>query len=237
MRFVVGCDKDEFKEYWSRSGYNGSLDHLINVVIKEPSQLIVWRDDGKIVGHAVWHETSTEEPSVGFLHDVSDYQTQQSLVYDLEEPFRWIVDVSVIQAFESGTLSLHDFYFTGDDYRYRFVVEAKQRFIDLIRERFNSGVKHNGLNLKWDTVIEQKAIGLGRFLIGKFSTLDLIEPIPRLEKRDDRQIRSKVLALTASQAEQIGIGKSTLHYLRRAARDKPMFKIYSRTRERLGAFQ
>jgi len=34
------------------------------------------------------------EPSVGFLHDFSDYQTKQSLVYDLEEPFRWLTDVS-----------------------------------------------------------------------------------------------------------------------------------------------
>lgn len=28
------------------------------------------------------------EPSVGFLHDFSKYQTKQSLVYDLQEPFR-----------------------------------------------------------------------------------------------------------------------------------------------------
>ncbi len=31
------------------------------------------------------------EPAVGFLHDSSDYQTKQSLVYDLEEPFRWLM--------------------------------------------------------------------------------------------------------------------------------------------------
>jgi CRISPR-associated protein Cas1 len=30
------------------------------------------------------------EPSIGFLHEFSDYQTKQSLVYDLQEPFRWI---------------------------------------------------------------------------------------------------------------------------------------------------
>jgi CRISP-associated protein Cas1 len=28
------------------------------------------------------------EPSVGFLHEFSSYQTKQSLVYDLQEPFR-----------------------------------------------------------------------------------------------------------------------------------------------------
>jgi CRISPR-associated protein Cas1 len=88
------------------------------------------------------------EPAVGVLHDMSNYQTKQSLAYDLEEPFRWPVDLSVIEAFESKTLQLHDFYFTGDDYCYRFGAEAKQRFIDLIRERFNTGVAYKGRVLK-----------------------------------------------------------------------------------------
>jgi len=96
------------------------------------------------------------EPSVGFLHDFSDYQTKQSLAYDLEEPFRWFVDLSVIQAFESNTLDLNDFCFTGDDYRYRFEHEAKVRFIKLLREQFNSGVKYKGRVLKWDRVIAEK---------------------------------------------------------------------------------
>jgi hypothetical protein len=52
----------------------------------------------------------------------------------------------------------------GDDYRYRFEPEAKERFLDLFRERFNSAVRYNGRALKWDTVIEQKALELGRFL-------------------------------------------------------------------------
>jgi CRISPR-associated protein Cas1 len=93
------------------------------------------------------------EPSVGFLHDFSDYQTKQSLVYDLQEPFRWISDISAIEAFESEALKLSDFYFTGDDYRYRFEPEAKQRFIDLIRQQFNCGARYKARVLKWDTVV------------------------------------------------------------------------------------
>jgi CRISPR-associated protein Cas1 len=71
------------------------------------------------------------EPSVGFLHDFADYQTKQSLVYDLQEPFRWICDVATIHAFESGLLDMKDFYFTGDDYRYHFEVEAREGFWNL----------------------------------------------------------------------------------------------------------
>jgi len=81
------------------------------------------------------------EQSIGFLHGFSDYQTKQSLVYDLEEPFRWLVGTSVIQAFESKILDLDDFYFTGDDYRHRFEHGAKIQFINILRQQFNSRVK------------------------------------------------------------------------------------------------
>ncbi len=172
------------------------------------------------------------EPSVGFLHETSRYQTKQSFVYDLQEPFRWIADVAVMDAFESRVLDLPDFYFTGDDYTYRFEPEAKQRFLNLLREGFNSGVRYRGRSLKWDTVIEHKAVELGRFLIGKSSALGLVEPVPRLEKHDDRKMRARILALTASQARQLGIARSTLHHLRRQARGD--FTIYSKTRQRLG---
>ena len=173
------------------------------------------------------------EPAVGFLHDFSDYQTKQSLAYDLQEPFRWLVDLSVIQAFESKTLELHDFYFTGDDYRYRFEPEAKQRFIEVLRERFNSGVKYKGRILKWDTVIEQKTNELGRFLTGKSSTLDFVEPAPKLERPDNRELRAKILTLTQSRGKQLGIGKSTLHYMRKRASHSRQFELYQKVLERL----
>jgi CRISPR-associated protein Cas1 len=179
------------------------------------------------------------EPSVGFLHESSSYQTKQSLVYDLQEPFRWIADVAVMEAFESGVLDLPDFYFTGDDYRYRFEPEAKQRFLDLLRERFNSGVRHEGRVFKWDTVIEQKAVELGRYLIGRNGRLDFIEPSPILARADDRELRRRILGLSQPDARRLGIGKSTLHYLRKNAVASKLLRVYNPitrriTRKRLG---
>jgi CRISP-associated protein Cas1 len=82
------------------------------------------------------------EPSIGFLHEYSNYQTKQSLVYDLQEPFRWLVDVTVFKAVESGVLDLKDFYFLGNDYRYHFDVPAKRRFLNLLKDQINTGVKY-----------------------------------------------------------------------------------------------
>jgi RimJ/RimL family protein N-acetyltransferase len=80
LRFDVGCNAKEFREYWSRNGYNGNLDHLMNVVVKDKSQLIVWRENDKIVGHAVWHESNTEEHRKGVPRDKEDREALERLL-------------------------------------------------------------------------------------------------------------------------------------------------------------
>jgi GNAT superfamily N-acetyltransferase len=80
LRFVVGCEPQEFREYWSRNGYDGPLDHLINFVVKDPSQLIVWKEDDRIVGHSVWHETDTDEHRKGDPSDKEDKEPLERLL-------------------------------------------------------------------------------------------------------------------------------------------------------------
>jgi len=167
------------------------------------------------------------------LHEFSSYQTRQSFVYDLQEPFRWIADVAVMEAFESGVLDLPDFYFTGDDYRYRLEPEAKQRFLDLLRERFNTGIRCNGRALKWDTVIEQKTAELGHHLAGRTGKLSFSEPSPTLGRLDSLELRSRILDLSQLKAKKLGIGKSILHYLRRNVVQQRPFAIYRKVRMKL----
>lgn len=173
------------------------------------------------------------EPVVGFLHELSSTQTAESLVYDLEEPFRFLCDLCVIQAFESGTLDSHDFAFSRDNYEYRIEWEGKTRLRHLLTETFNSGVDYGGKSLKWDTVIEQKTLELSRYLTGKTPTLNFNEPAPILQRQDNRQVRETILILTQSEAEKIGIVKSELHYLRRKAGSGQSFRVYAKVREKL----
>jgi CRISPR-associated protein Cas1 len=177
------------------------------------------------------------EPSVGFLHETSGHQTKQSLVYDMQEPFRWIADTTVLEAFESGVLDLSDFYFMGDDYRYRFEPEAKQRFLDLLRERFNSAVRYKGRALKWDTVIEQKTVELGRYLVGRTAEVDFSEPSPNLHRADDKDLRRRILGLAQQEGRSLGIGKSLLNSLQERARNQQSFQVYRKTLLKLRAGQ
>lgn len=76
---------------------------------------------------------------------------------------------------------------------------------------------------------------MGRFFVGKSSELDFVEPAPKLEREDNRELRAKILVLTASQARGFGIGKSTLHQLRVKARSRASFKVHDDVHDRLDA--
>lgn len=172
------------------------------------------------------------EPSIGFLHET--VQPKYPLVYDLQEPFRWICEVASLEAFESGLLDLKDFYFHGDDYRYHIDFEAKRRFLELLKERFNSGVRYKGKSWKLDTVILKKTEELGRFLLGKSETVDFTEPTPKVMRSDSLEMRKRILELTQKQAQKIGISKSTLNCLRENAKENKSFKVYAKICEKLG---
>ena len=91
--------------------------------------------------------------------------------------------MTVVEAFESRSVGSAGFLLHGDDYRYRFEPEAKQQFLELLRKRFNSAVRYKERALKWDTVIEQKTIELGRYLVGLTNKLDFSEPLRSTQNR------------------------------------------------------
>ena len=112
-------------------------------------------------------------------------------------------------------------------------MNAKRAFLALLRERFNSGVRYRGCFCKWDKVILRKAQELARFLTKKTEEISFEEPCPKLERIDTQKMRKRILRLSQSEAEALGIGKSTLHYLRKHARSQKSFKVYKKVAEKL----
>jgi len=87
---------------------------------------------------------------------------------------------------------------------------------------------------KWDTVILNKTQELARFLLHRSDKVDFAEPKPILTRTDGLEIRRRILELSGKEAEKLGIGKSTLHYLRKkAGNDRPL-KLYQKVARRLG---
>ncbi|MCK4439779.1 GNAT family N-acetyltransferase [Candidatus Bathyarchaeota archaeon] len=94
MRNVAGCDLEEYKRYYrtlddlhnyfrtlgltdATFGELGSTEE--EIIKRDPSQLIVWRENNEIIGHAVWHETSTDEHREGDPRDREDRKVLREL--------------------------------------------------------------------------------------------------------------------------------------------------------------
>ena len=75
MRFVEGYDFQEFSRYLAKLGQytaEGELDRLRNGLESGRLHLIVFRENDEIIGHAIWHETDTEEHRKGDPREKDD---------------------------------------------------------------------------------------------------------------------------------------------------------------------
>ncbi len=95
MEFVVGCELEEFKRYYKTLRDLHSYYKTLGLqdvsagelgvqekywVTKDPRHLIVWREGDEIVGHAIWHETSTDEHKKGDPRDEEDKEILRRLL-------------------------------------------------------------------------------------------------------------------------------------------------------------
>ena len=106
----------------------------------------------------------------------------------------------------------------------------------MLRERFDSvghTVAYRGDRVKWDTLIGLKVQEFARYLVGKADVFDLKSPAPVLERSDSTELRERILGLSAFEAGKLGLGKSTVHYLKKHARDRKPFKVYKKIADRL----
>lgn len=135
------------------------------------------------------------EPTVGFLHEAR--KTKYPLVYDLQEPYRWLVDTTVISCLESSRFDRKDFY-RMDNYVLRLKTEAARKLIDALRIKFNSPVRHAGKLYSWDTLIRMKAQELANYILGRRTEPDFDKPRSNLDRSESEAVRNLILSLRRS---------------------------------------
>src|SRR5580658_1883413 len=98
------------------------------------------------------------EPSVGFLHETA--ASKLPLVYDLQEPFRWLVDLSVVETIAGRQLDRAKDFITTEN----FHVRLRPRAIGLLSERlsqnFNRAVSFRGQRRTFDAISFETARNL-----------------------------------------------------------------------------
>jgi CRISPR-associated protein Cas1 len=173
------------------------------------------------------------EPSVGFLHETA--ASKLPLVYDLQEPFRWLVDLSVVEVIAGRQLDRRADFLTTENFHVRLRPRAIAVLADRLSQNFNRAVPLRGQRRTFDAISFETARTLVRYLLGQSKRLDLDFPFGAFDGALDTQSAEVILGLTFAERKALGIRENTFHYLKKRAMAGKPLKLYGKVARRLSA--
>jgi CRISPR-associated protein Cas1 len=172
-------------------------------------------------------------PEIGFVHEVA--HSKFPLAYDLQEPFRWIVDLSVLEVLRDGKLDRKADFILTENYNIRLRPHAAQVLMDRLSANLNRKVSVHGRSMSFETAISETARRLARRLTEPKRRFDLSLPFAVGESGHvETGLKDRVLRMTYTAGRALGISKAGLFAMKkRAAKGKPL-RLYSGVRRRVG---
>lgn len=170
------------------------------------------------------------DAQVGFLHEISI--GKEPLVYDLQELFRFLIDLAVIDSFENNVFDKRDFIRT-ENYNLKLRLIGAKKFVKEVEKQFNRKVQYLGTEYRWSFVILMKARELSQFLLNKRKEINFSMPKFEIERIDNNELRERILKLTNSEARKLRIAKNELWYLKQKAKSESSFKIYKKVLQKI----
>ncbi len=171
-------------------------------------------------------------PEIGFLHETSP--AKLPLVYDLQEPFRWLVDLSVLEVLRDKKLDRKRDFIVTENYHVRLRPAAARALIDRLSANMNRKVAVGGRNYSYESLVTEAARGLARYLTKPNGRLHHTVPFHTGESGHvETGIAERVAAMSYAEARKLGISKAGLWDMkRRAAVGKPV-RLYGKIRNRI----
>ncbi|MCH9657447.1 CRISPR-associated endonuclease Cas1 [archaeon] len=164
--------------------------------------------------------------SIGFLHEIN--QSRTPLVYDVQELFRWLIDVSVIQLLEEKKIKKLDFIIT-ENYHTRLGEDVAKLLIEKINSNFNAKYNYkNGKNYSYQIILHDNLQQLGNFIVDKKKEFEFIIPKIKLNRNDNLELRDKIFNMTSDERKELGINKSTLWHMKKNLTEGKTTKIYEK---------
>jgi CRISP-associated protein Cas1 len=165
------------------------------------------------------------DPAIGFLHELDE--SKEPLVYDLQELFRWLVDLSVIQLLEEKKLKKSDFIVT-ENYHIRLNEQAARRLIEKIKLNMNTKAAFKNRNATYQTILYRNTQTLASFVIDKSRRLDFDMPALASRRNDNLDVQQRILLMAPNERRKLGISKSGLWYQKKKLVDGKTLKIYDK---------
>ena len=164
--------------------------------------------------------------AIGLLHEIN--QSRTPLVYDIQELFRWLIDVSMIQLLEEKKIKKSDFIIT-ENYHTRLGEDVAKLLVEKINSNFNAKYNYkNDKNYSYQIILQDNLQQLANFIMEKKKEFDFIIPKMNLNRNNNLELREKILNMTNEERKQLGINKSTLSHIRKNLSEGKTPKIYEK---------
>lgn len=171
------------------------------------------------------------DPTIGFgPHELKD--SRDSLIYDLMEPFRWLVDLSVIQLLEEKKLKKSSFICT-ENFNIRLREGTVKALIEKVKVNFNMKVDYKGKNWSYENILLDMVRSMANYIEGKTFTFTLNIPDLELSRVDDVDLKDKIMSMTIEERRRLGIRRNTLWYMRKNIEKGQKVKIYEKVMSKL----
>lgn len=168
--------------------------------------------------------------AIGYLHETVQFRT--SLVYDIMELFRWMIDLSIIQYLDEDKPKKSDFIVT-ENYNTRLKEKTAKDFIQKIQKNFNHKVPYQKKNNTYQTILQNNVQQLANFISDKRKDIEFVIPRYEISRNDTSQLKEKILSISPQERKRLGINKSTLFYMKKNLEKGNNIKIYDKIIKKL----
>ena len=138
----------------------------------------------------------------------------------------------MIQLLEENKLKKSHFILT-ENYHIRLKPETAKLLVEKIKYNFNLKVSYGKKYFAYQNILNSNISQLAQFVGDRKKTLEIRVPPIRINRDDNLELREKILNMSPEERKKLGIGKSTLWYLKKNVMSKDKMKIYDKILEKI----
>lgn len=153
-------------------------------------------------------------------------------MYDCQELYRWLIDLSVIEILEEKKIKKSDFIVT-ESYNLRLKEQTAWTLIEHIKVNFNRKAKYKTQNSTYANIFLDNVQTLSNHIIGRQKDVQLDIPNFQIQRNDDLKIRESIMAITPEERKRLGINKSTLWQMQKNIKDGKRIKVYDKMKQKI----
>ena len=105
--------------------------------------------------------------------------------------------------------------------------------IEKIKNNFNKRYQFKNKQYTLDNILYENVRALSNYISGKSKELDFDIPEIRIERVDNKEVRSMIMSIDPIKRRELGINKSTLWYQQKKIKEGKEIKVYSKTRVKI----